>query len=386
MKKFLLALLVLVISQLACSFGNNEKVNALIKEADQLVEEAKYTEAISIYNQALELDPKSSYAYSGRGTANRFLGNYEEALIDLSKAIELNKNNYQAYRERGVVFSIKGDNNSALSDCQKSVSINENFALGHLCLGYIYHDMGNFDKAYQEYSETIQLDSALEWAYSERGRLLYSSNRYSEAVDDFTKALSIKSNWDYAYFYRGLSYYYMGKYTNTIDDLLQVISINTNEYYVNESYSYIGEAYYYLKDFRKSVEYFTLAISHAPASDLARLYYNRAHTYDQLGENENTIADLTKYLELDKSTSEQAMEACARLNYLTIWGSSNVFSFFFNAIAPPCSRNQGYSNNEDYNTPIDNMEEETLCGPGLSDDQCAAAQQNWEQQFQYNSP
>ncbi len=381
MKKALLALLFLVIVQLACSFGNSKKVNALIQQGNQLVEEEKYTEAISIYNQALELNSKSSAAYAGRGTANRLLGNYQQALADLNEALNADNKNYKAYRERGMVYYQTNDNASALSDCNESVSLNSNYALGHLCLGYVYDAESNYDLAYSEYSKTIELDPNQVWAYANRGYILFSYNKkYSEAVADLSKAIELKPDWDYPYFYRGYSFYYMQEYTNAIADFEHILSISNYAYYLNESYGLLGDSYYYQGNYQKAVEYYTSAIENTSNTDLVRLYYNRAHAYDKLSQNENTISDLTKYLELDKSNSKQAMDACARLNYLTIWGSSNLFSFFFNAVAPPCQRNQGYSNNEDYSTPEENL------GNQECDDACVgeilAEKKQFEEQLQ----
>ncbi len=387
MKKTLLALLVLIIVQLACSFGNSKKVNALIQQGDQLVEEGKYTEAISIYNQALELDEESSYAYSGRGTANRHLGNNELALDDLTKAIGYNTKNYKAYYERGMVYYLTDDTSAALSDCQKSVSINSEYALGHLCLGYVYDDTGDFDAAYKEYSESIALDPSQSWAYAKRGRILYYyyDNRFQEAVDDLSQALKLRPNWDYAYYYRGMSFYFMKNYSSTIQDLEQVLSLSTDTYFINWSHAFLGDAYYEEGDFKTAIKHYNLAINNiSSADDTAYLYANRGAAYDQLGDRENAIDNFTKYLELDKSNSEYAMGVCARLNYLTIWGSSNIISFFFTAIAPPCSRNQGYSNNEDYNTPLNDPVDDwydSHC-PGMSHDMCDAAV--WAQEHPNN--
>lgn len=355
MKKVVFAILILVIAQLACSFGNNKKVNALIEQGDQLLEEEKYAEAISIYNQALEFDEESSYAYSGRGTANRHLGNNELALDDLTKAIDFDSKNYKAYRERGMVYYSAGENSTALNDCKKSVSINTDYALGHLCLAYVYESTNDYDMAINEYTSTISLDSSIPWAYAGRGVVYYNyyNDKYSNAIEDFSEALILKSNWDYALFYRGLSYFSLGDDLSAIKDLQQVLSLSNDEYFITTAYGYLGDSYFAQKDYSLAIKYYTLAINNQKDEGvITYLYHDRAVAYDQIGDIENTIADFSSYLDRDQSNSEYAMEACARLNYLTIWGSSNIFSLFFNAVAPPCSRNQGYSNNEDYNTPL----------------------------------
>ena len=44
---------------------------------------SRYLESISDYSKAIELDPKNSYLYFGRGMSYKYLGQKEEALKDL---------------------------------------------------------------------------------------------------------------------------------------------------------------------------------------------------------------------------------------------------------------------------------------------------------------
>ena len=44
---------------------------------------SRYRESIADYSKAIELDPKNSYLYFGRGMSYKYLGQKEEALKDL---------------------------------------------------------------------------------------------------------------------------------------------------------------------------------------------------------------------------------------------------------------------------------------------------------------
>ena len=50
---------------------------------------SRYLESISDYSKAIELDPKNSYLYFGRGMSYEYLNQNEEALKNLKMSLEL---------------------------------------------------------------------------------------------------------------------------------------------------------------------------------------------------------------------------------------------------------------------------------------------------------
>ena len=53
----------------------------------------KYLESIDEYSKGIELDPKNSYLYFGRGMSYEYLGQNEEALNDLKMSLLIDPNN-----------------------------------------------------------------------------------------------------------------------------------------------------------------------------------------------------------------------------------------------------------------------------------------------------
>ena len=53
----------------------------------------KYLESIDDYSKGIELDPKNSYLYFGRGMSYEYLGQNEEALNDLKMSLLIDPNN-----------------------------------------------------------------------------------------------------------------------------------------------------------------------------------------------------------------------------------------------------------------------------------------------------
>lgn len=77
----------------------------------------KNEEAISAYNEVLEMNPAFSEAYLGRGLANRSLKNYDSALGDF--------NQYLAYGQNEYVYAGMGDIYMAQERYQEAKNILE---------------------------------------------------------------------------------------------------------------------------------------------------------------------------------------------------------------------------------------------------------------------
>lgn len=340
MKRFWLGMLVLAIATIACSFGNGSKAENIAKQADQLVETEKYAEAIELYNQALELDPESSHAYAGRGTAYRLLGNFQTALNDLNKAIQLDDRNHRAYRERGMISYSNGEYQTALMDCSKSVALKSDYGLGHLCLGYIYQALGQNKDAISEYTLTLNLESENKWALAYRGEIYFYEGQYQQSIDDLSQAIRLDSQWDEPYIYRGYVYLALKDYHRAIDDFNSTVALTTYTPYKANAYSRLGVCYFYIKEYQKAVEHFTLAIEVSPSDDVDA-YYDialRAMVYDEMGEDEKALKDYIQFLDLVPSDNETTRYACARANVLSVLGSENFLTFFLNLMIQPCTR------------------------------------------------
>ncbi|GAF91447.1 unnamed protein product, partial [marine sediment metagenome] len=84
----------------------------------------QYTQAISDYTRAIELNPKYALAYNNRGLAYGNLGQYSKAISDFTRAIELNPKYAKAYNSRGIAYASLGKFEEAKKDLLKAVELN----------------------------------------------------------------------------------------------------------------------------------------------------------------------------------------------------------------------------------------------------------------------
>ena len=66
----------------------------------------QYSEAIILFNKAIQIKPDHSEAYMNRGVTFLELRNLDEALSDLNKAIEINNNIALAYLNKGKILKL----------------------------------------------------------------------------------------------------------------------------------------------------------------------------------------------------------------------------------------------------------------------------------------
>src|SRR4030042_4294328 len=93
--------------------GTSNQAIVYSNQGINLLNEAKYDEAIANFNKAIEIDDKYANAYSGRGLGYYRMGQYDLAMADYNKAIELDPNDATAWHNKGVALEKLGRNEEA---------------------------------------------------------------------------------------------------------------------------------------------------------------------------------------------------------------------------------------------------------------------------------
>lgn len=85
-----------------------------------------FSNAISEYTKALELDPDDAMTYFNRGLIYYSMGDYHRAISDFSKTIELNPNRASTYYNRGLAFEKLGKTEESHRDIAKANELRYN--------------------------------------------------------------------------------------------------------------------------------------------------------------------------------------------------------------------------------------------------------------------
>src|SRR5690606_8360593 len=89
---------------------------ALIEKSIEMMQEEKYTEAITYLDRALIKNEKNFKASNIRGVAYFELGNYEEAIESYDNALAIDSSDYKPWYNRGNAHIKIEDYEAALMD------------------------------------------------------------------------------------------------------------------------------------------------------------------------------------------------------------------------------------------------------------------------------
>ncbi|RKU20572.1 hypothetical protein C6503_05795 [Candidatus Poribacteria bacterium] len=122
-----------------------------------------YRGAITNYDKAIKLNPKTPHIYYQRGNIKAVLGKYKAAIADYDKALQLNPENFEIYETRANVKFRLGDPEQAILDFSKIIQLDpdnaniyNNRGMMRFRFGASEFSGGNVEKAQALYEAAIE--------------------------------------------------------------------------------------------------------------------------------------------------------------------------------------------------------------------------------------
>ena len=272
-----------------------------------LKEYAKYSDAMSIVQENLELDreifgeshPDVATCYNNIGAIYDSQGDYATALDYYEKSLSINFSVFgdshpdvaSSYNNIALFYSSQGDYAKALAYYEKSLAINlsifgeshPDVASVYNGIGGIYDSQGDYAKALAYYEKSLAIRLAIVGeshpdvakSYNSVGHFYKSTGDYLKALEYYKKSLAIKleifgeSSPENAGLYNGMGSIYksLGNYSMALECCNKSLEIRLaafGESHVGVAFCYnnMGEIYSSQGDYAKALEYFekTLAI------------------------------------------------------------------------------------------------------------------------------
>ncbi len=138
------------------------QVEPYLEEGLKSQRAGKLKEAVEIYTDFLDRNPRSAEALNWRGMAYDDLNEPAKALNDFNKAIAVSPNYVDAFNNRGEVFRKQKKYKEAANDFRQAIKLDQNFAEAHYNLGLINEIQHQYKPAVQEFSEYLKLVPAAE--------------------------------------------------------------------------------------------------------------------------------------------------------------------------------------------------------------------------------
>lgn len=180
-QRFTLVLTVFLFIFSACNTDQKD-------EADVLMKDGNYQEAIRLYTNRLATDPKNLRMLYNRGRAYEELGKMDEARADFESVLDIDEENLSATMSMGNYFYNQQDYKRSVYYFDKAISIDGRVSKAYLLKARALHQQGVFGVARENYNLAIDFDKNNGEAHFYRGALFVALNQTRKACDDLTRA------------------------------------------------------------------------------------------------------------------------------------------------------------------------------------------------------
>jgi tetratricopeptide (TPR) repeat protein len=217
--------LALVFMLLGSSSGlaAKEDLEAKFNAGNAKLDAGEYGDAIEVYNQVLEMEPRASSAWVNRAIAKWNLKDLSGARADLSQAITIDKYNVAAYRARATLRFQSNDLKGSLSDLDAALQVGEADAELHGLRGAIFRAGGDQSRALDALGEAIRLNGDYVAARFLRGQILEDEHSPDAALADYDRVIALEPTHVDAVSRRGWIRFHRSDLEGAIADARRVI-------------------------------------------------------------------------------------------------------------------------------------------------------------------
>ncbi|RLD25880.1 MAG: hypothetical protein DRI54_03975 [Bacteroidetes bacterium] len=133
----------------------------------------KHEYAGDYYDNALRIRPNSIEALYNKGIYLQSIEEYDEAYLLYDQIIELDSASYFAYYNRGYMMLISDSSYSgAIKEFEKSLKFYPYYTQAFYNIGLCYENQGNYEKAEEYYRKALEIDPQFDLAAHGISRLL----------------------------------------------------------------------------------------------------------------------------------------------------------------------------------------------------------------------
>jgi eukaryotic-like serine/threonine-protein kinase len=183
--------------------------------------------ALAAAQQAQQLNDNLPEVHATLGTVYSGSGKNAEAIAELKRAISLAPDSDQGYRRLGNAYLASGDGPQAIEAFQKSIQLNPYYWDNQNALGNAYYRLGNYAKALEAFQQVTVLEPDIDLGYENVGNIYLQEGKYQDCIPYFQKALQIQPFWS-TYSNLGTAYFFLKEYPNSVDMYEKAVALNPN--------------------------------------------------------------------------------------------------------------------------------------------------------------
>lgn len=262
--------------------------------------------------QAQRLNDQLPEVHSVLGAIYTATGKYAEAIAELNRALSLAPNSDYAYRGLGRAYLSAGNGPKAIEMYQKAIELNPYFWVGHNSLGNAYFQLGDYQRALQAFQQVTVLEPDMSVGYENVGNVYLQEGEFEKCIPYFQKALQIQA-FGSTYSNLGIAYFYLKQYPNSAAMFEKAVALEPNDTTIAVN---LADAY------RASGQ-----------QDRARAAYERAISlgYKELSTNPRDARVMAE-LALAYAKTDNAQQAMSFIHRVRTLDKSNVQYIYVEAV------------------------------------------------------
>jgi tetratricopeptide (TPR) repeat protein len=256
--------------------------------------------AINSFTQAINFNPKYTFAYFLRAITYSQIGKLQQSITDDNQVITLNPQFASAYANRGISKEKLQDPSGALADYNQAISIDPNRSGFYNNRGSLKaSSLQDLRGAIADLDRSLALDPTEAEIYNGRGILKKRSKDFLGALADYAKAIELNPRYYQAYYNRSvLKLDNLRDASGALADLDMAAEINPT---ISDIFYNRGLLKRRLNDISGALADYDRAISLKPASDI---YNNRGFIkYAKLNDVAGALQDFNQAIILDPQNS-----------------------------------------------------------------------------------
>lgn len=276
-----------------------EDVMLYTKLAGVYSEMGEYEKALDTYAKVAQLKPTDGYIYISIGSIYENLGKYEEALKAYNTVREMCPEYLYNYLNIANVEYQLRNYKSAIENYTKFLSTYSQHRDARENLAASYVSDGNYQNAVNEYENLYSKNPSTFKDYANYGLALYEIKNYEKAVEFLEKAVDADPDNSLAHINLALSYQELGKNNLALAQYDVIFRQQPALHSLRFDY---GNLLADMGNDEAAVENYKIYIKNYPND--ARAYQNVGIVYKRLNKIDETIANYTKALELQKDSRD----------------------------------------------------------------------------------
>lgn len=260
--------------------------------------------AIKAYQQAIKINPKHAAAYWGLGLCYGAMKNYQQSINNYKEAIRIDPRNADthfglgdsyaalgqsseatsAYSKAAMMYKLQGQYDGAIESFKAAIqtaNTKKQIARINIDLGTLFTQLRRFEEAIEVYQYAIKnLDSDhfKFFLYKEMASIfVIEMKRYDDAIPLLKRAININPQESILYTWLGNCYASLGQHQEAVDTYGQAIKINPNDFH---TLSLMGQCYNMLGDYKKAKGCLEKAIELADDDKAKAEYEKRLKAYE----------------------------------------------------------------------------------------------------------